>query len=71
MQCAFTSNQQPEVLQSIFLGRLQRLLKLEETTAADLPERLLICRALTSIYWDLCRLGARRDARVLMNLRDH
>lgn len=70
MQCAFTSNRQPETLQCVFFERLQRLLKLEKATAADLPERVLIGRALTSTYWDLCHLGARRDARALMNLRD-
>jgi hypothetical protein len=57
----------------MFLGRLRRLVSIECNSGLKLEvgDRLMVERAMTSTYWDCCRLGGRRDARRILGLSDH
>jgi len=69
------STQRPirETVRDMFLGRLRRLVSIECDSGLRLEvgDRLMVERAMTSTYWDCCRLGGRRDARRILGLPNH
>jgi hypothetical protein len=68
-----TQGQERERLRQVFLARLRRLVAIECELGLHPSEddRRFIEQALTSTYWDCCRLGARHDARRILGLSDH
>jgi hypothetical protein len=62
-----------ESVRDMFLGRLRRLVSIERdlSLALEVGDRLMVERAMTSTYWDCCRLGGRRHARRILGLSDH
>ncbi len=62
-----------ESVRDMFLGRLRRLVSIEcdSSLALEVGDRLMVERAMTSTYWDCCRLVGRRHARRILGLSDH